>query len=191
MVVEDVVVEVLGVVPNLVGAIAAVIPQLFAMALPVFAILIAPVLAVLASAIEIVPTLILVLLEVIARLLAILRALIPRLAARIDALLPLLIAILRALGPIRPLFWTAGPFTARSRAIPGARPVSNSPTITCGQLRRTVGESITSSDPTRYAPCHPEEVPHITGTRALTRPVARARSIGDAAAGSVGTAWQL
>ena len=58
VVVEDVVVEIAGVVPNFLGAITTVIPQIFAMPLPILAIRVAPVLAVFTGGIEVVPTLV-------------------------------------------------------------------------------------------------------------------------------------
>ena len=115
-IIKDVIVKVLGVVPNLFRAVGPVIPKIFAVLLPILASLVAPFLAIFARALQLVPAFVAIVLEIVATLFALFGAFVPRFAAIVDSIAPLIITVLRPLTPIRPLFWP-GPRLARAWSV--------------------------------------------------------------------------
>ena len=157
-IIEDVIVKILRVVPDLIRPVGSIIPKVFAMLLPVFAPLVAPFLAIVAPALQIIPTLIAIVLELVAPVLALFAPLGPGFAAVIDPLAPLVVTILRAIAPVRTLFRPSGSLT-------------NTPPI-CRELARAIGNCAPKCGPGTNSGCRPQE---ITGAfrRKLRRLVAR------------------
>ena len=125
-IVEDVIVEILCVVPNFIRAISPVVPEIFAVLLPIFAPLVAPFLAIFPRAFQLIPTLVPILLEIIATLLPLFAPFVPSFTAVIDPVAPFVVAVLRPFTPVRSLFRSCSSFS-------GAWPIG-------WELTRTIAE---------------------------------------------------
>ena len=157
-IIEDVIVKILRVIPDLIRPVGWIIPKVFAMLLPVFALMVAPFLAIVAPALQIIPTLIAIVLELVTPVLALFAPLGPGFAAVIDPLAPLVVTILRTIAPVRTLFRASGSLT-------NALPI-------CRELARAIGNCAAQCGPGTNSGCRPEE---STGAfrRKLRRLVAR------------------